>query len=85
MLPRFLCGSISSVDKALSGFADKKLHAGRSASPCMRCVISDAHVAGNDAFESFCRGGKLCEAFFAKQVCLQSKMLPLKARGLFSG
>jgi hypothetical protein len=38
------------VDKALSGFADKKLHAGRSAAPCMRRVISDAHVAGNDAF-----------------------------------
>jgi hypothetical protein len=38
-----------------------------SAAPCMRSVISDAYVAGNDEFESFCRcGGKLGKAFIAE-------------------
>ena len=63
------------VAKGQSPFATRGLQAGRSPLPCMRGVISAAHVTGNDGFPfvSAVRGGNSTKFFVPLQPCYPPK------------
>jgi len=62
--------SFKTVGKGCQPFPTRGSHAGRSPLTCMRRVISNAHVAGNDGvdFISAARGGNSARLFQPDKV-----------------